>query len=312
MALALQEGGIGRAEWFSWVEAVPAFRALPLGEIAALVTWMLDCEILWEEAGILWLGREGQDTYGRKNFLELFSVFTAPPEVTVLHGKQELGFVHDTTFLARQDAGPVVLLLAGRSWRLTHLDWKRRQAYVVPFEEGGRSRWQGQGQLLSLDLCRSIREVLADPGEDARWSRRARQRVAEVRLDYPWIGTDHSSVVLRRDGEVHWVTFAGGRANAALAPWVARELGCRASWDNFAIRLQGELKAEAVQACLRAVQLASNEELVPAVSAEAVEGLKFAECLSPGVAAATVGARLSDPVGVVKVRAEPVQMVVEE
>jgi hypothetical protein len=27
-----------------------------------------------------------------------------------------------------------VLLLAGRSWRLTHLDWKRRRAHVEPFE----------------------------------------------------------------------------------------------------------------------------------------------------------------------------------
>jgi ATP-dependent Lhr-like helicase len=121
MALARQEGGIARCEWLSWVEAVPAFRALPPGEIDALVAWMLDSKILWEE-GILWLGREGQDAYGRKNFLELFSVFTAPPEVRVLHGQQELGFVHDSTFLARQDGGPTVLLLAGRSWRLTHLD----------------------------------------------------------------------------------------------------------------------------------------------------------------------------------------------
>jgi ATP-dependent Lhr-like helicase len=36
MALALQEGGIGRHEWFSWVEAVPAFRDLSPGEVEAL------------------------------------------------------------------------------------------------------------------------------------------------------------------------------------------------------------------------------------------------------------------------------------
>ena len=54
---------------------------------------------------MLWLGREGQDTYGRKNFLDLISVFTAPPLFTVLHGRRELGFVDESTFLARREDG---------------------------------------------------------------------------------------------------------------------------------------------------------------------------------------------------------------
>jgi len=66
---------------------------------------MLEHEILWEEAGILWLGREGESTYGRRNFLELFSVFTSPPLFSVLHGRQELGYVDELTFLQKQD-GP--------------------------------------------------------------------------------------------------------------------------------------------------------------------------------------------------------------
>jgi ATP-dependent Lhr-like helicase len=170
MALALQEGGVGRQEWFSWVEAVLAFRDLTPGEVEVQVSWMLRQEILWDEAGVLWLGRRGQDTYGRKNFLELFSVFTSPPEFAVLYGKQELGSVHEVTFVARQADGLIVLLLAGRSWRLTHLDWKRRQAFVEPNEHGGRSRWWGQGQVLGHDLCQAIRDIVAGTGEDATWS----------------------------------------------------------------------------------------------------------------------------------------------
>jgi ATP-dependent Lhr-like helicase len=183
---------------------------------------------------------------------------------------------------------------------------------VEPFEEGGRSRWRGQGQLLRFELCRSVREVLAGQDEDARWSRWARQQVAEIRLDYPWLGNDHTSMVLRRDGEGHWVTFASGRANAALADRLARELGCRAGWDNFAVRLRGGLGVEAVQAGLRAIRLAPEESLVAPVSAEAIEGLKFSECLPPDVAAATVAARLSDTRAVARVRDEPVRLVVEE
>jgi ATP-dependent Lhr-like helicase len=307
MALALQEGGIGRGEWFSWVEAVPAFAAMPKQEVESLVRWMLAKEILWEDASLLWLGREGQDTYGRKNFLELFSVFTSPPEFTVLHGRQELGSVHETTFLAKPDPASVILLLAGRSWRLTHLDWKRRQAYVEPFEEGGRSRWRGRGQLLSHDLCRAIRLLLAEEGDQPHWSRRARQQMAEVRLAYPWVSADRTNVLFGRDGEVHWWTFGGGRANASLGHQIARNLGCVMTWDNFAVRLRGSFDTDMLEAALGSLRLSRTEEIFPAVNEEAVGGLKFSECLPPDRAAAVVQARLSDSTGVAQVLREPIR-----
>jgi ATP-dependent Lhr-like helicase len=104
MALALQEHGIGRQDWLRWISNVPAFSRLPMTQIDSLVQWMLHQQILWDDQGVLWLGREGEETYGRRNFLELFSVFTSPPQFTVSHGRQELGFVDELTFLVQVQA----------------------------------------------------------------------------------------------------------------------------------------------------------------------------------------------------------------
>lgn len=109
LALALQEGGIGQAEWPGWIGAVPAFRDLDRTLTERIIAGMLERGILWDDAGVLWLGREGQDAYGRRNFLDLVSVFTAPPLFTVQHGRRELGSVDQSTFLARRDDGPPVL-----------------------------------------------------------------------------------------------------------------------------------------------------------------------------------------------------------
>jgi ATP-dependent Lhr-like helicase len=161
LALALQQRGVGRGEWLGWVNVVPAFRRVDHPQVEQIVGWMLDRQIHWDEAGVLWLGHEGQDTYGRKNFLDLISVFTAPPLFTVLLGQRELSFVDESTLLTRREDGPSVLLLAGRAWRVTHLDWKRRRVYVEPAEDSGRSRWRGEGQYLGSELCRAIRRLLA-------------------------------------------------------------------------------------------------------------------------------------------------------
>jgi len=69
-------------------------------------------------------------------------------EPAVLHGRHELGAMDESTFLVRRDDGAPVLLVAGRAWRVTHLDWRRRRAFVEPAEDEGRSRWRGQGQFL--------------------------------------------------------------------------------------------------------------------------------------------------------------------
>src|SRR2546427_1905410 len=151
MALALQENGIGQRDWLGWISNVPAFADMPAERIDYVVAWMLQKEVLWEDQGILWLGRKGETSYGPRNFLELFSVFTSPPLFSVRYGSQELGFVDEMTFLGKQD-GPRIVLLGGRSWRVNHIDWQRRIAYVEASSAKGRSRWKGEGPDLNFRL----------------------------------------------------------------------------------------------------------------------------------------------------------------
>jgi ATP-dependent helicase Lhr and Lhr-like helicase len=290
LALALQERGIGRSDWMAWVGRVPAFRDLDQTMVAQILDGMIERQILWDEAGVLWLGREGQDTFGRKNFLELLSVFSAPPLFAVLHGRHELGSVDETTFLGRRDDGPPVLLLAGRAWQVTHLDWKRRRAHVEPAEDAGRSRWRGSGQLLGNDLCGAIRKVLADDAARPGWSRRAVARMETIRAEYPWLTGDEANVLLVTGEEVSWWTFAGGRANAALAYELATRLDTKVTSDNFAIRFPPGLGAEAIGPALDGPRAADPASFVAPASEQAIDGLKFSECLPRDLAARVVQA----------------------
>jgi ATP-dependent Lhr-like helicase len=270
-------------------------------EVERLVDWMVGRGTLWDESGVLWLGREGQDAYGRRNFLELVSVFTAPPLFVVKHGGRELGFVDESTFLVRRDGGPPVLLLAGRAWRVASLDWKRRLASVVPAEDEGRSRWRGQGQFLSLALCRAIREVLASEELREWWSRRARSRIEEARAEFPWLREDDASVLLAAEDTIFWWTFAGGRANAALSAELTRRLGARVVADNFSLRFEAGASLDAVADAVVGLSDVDPRSIVPAVPEDTLEGLKFSECLPVELATETVQARLMDAEGVTSV-----------
>lgn len=305
LALVLQERGIGHRAWIEWVSDVPAFAQMDPARVEEVVQHLLATGILWCDDGILYFGPEGEAEYGRKNFLELLSVFTSPPLFRVFSGQKELGHVHESTFFKRQD-GPVILVLAGRSWKTNHLDWKRRIAYVEPTDERGRSRWLGEGQFLSFGVCQAIRHILAADSAEPFWSQRATAKMEEIRTEYPWASPDSTSLVQHPSGEVHWWTFGGGVANTLLSQHLVP--GQNAKVDNLCIRFPTSLKLNDAESLVGS-RLA--EEIRPIPDETAIENLKFSECLPHQVAGEVFVARFNDPEAIATIRKEQRRVVIK-
>jgi ATP-dependent Lhr-like helicase len=306
MALSLQERGIGRSEWFDWLQSVPAFRGTDQSVLRSLVDSMIAKQILWSDQGILSFSPEGEARYGRKNFMELLSVFTSPPLFHVTWGKKELGFVHESTFFNKNNR-PSVLLLAGRSWKTTHLDWRRRIAHVEPSDEKGKSRWLGEGQSLSYEVCQSIREILASDLVEPHWSQRATSQLGELREEFPWVRTDSTALVHHSNGELRWWTFGGGVANTILGYQLKRYGDIQA--DNLSIRLEGGASPEELRDYLGSLL---PDEIGPVPDPDAIENLKFSEALPRALADEVFCARFNDGEAIQKVLAELIRSISEQ
>lgn len=311
MALALQESGVGRRDWFGWVQGVQGFAQIPNANREQLIEWMLSKEILWDDEGILWLGREGEETFGRQNFMELFSVFMSPPLFSVLHGRQELGYVDETTFLGKQD-GPRVLLLGGRSWLVNHIDWQRRIAFVEATDQKGRSRWKGEGGGLSYRLVQAIQRVLASDENAECWSRRAQEQISTARLEFPWLERDSTTALVDTDGRLAWWTFAGSRGNATLANEIAQVTSSRVEHDSFSLTFESTTQFADLQNAVGELRHRVAEEMRPAVDDRAIEGLKFSECLPITLSHEMLEARLRDSIAVRETLAQNLRSVTSQ
>jgi ATP-dependent helicase Lhr and Lhr-like helicase len=306
MALALQTGGLRLGGWKEWIGRVPAFAAMGAEESTAILHHMTATGLLWEEGGVAWLGREGEESYGRRNFLELFSVFTSPPTFSVKYGQVDLGQIDILTLMLKV-GDCTVLLLGGRSWLVTHVLWERRVVYVRPAEQRGRSRWAGSGRALSYDFCQAVRRVLDSGGVSPRWSNRARDEIAAARLEHEKSGESTAAVIA--NGKFTWWTFGGLRANAALAERIQQQTVAEVTRDNLSIELdpcvsQNEF-AGIIDFLRRDPPLAG-----PRMGLEgAVAGLKFSDCLPLEFAEAIVRGRLADAPAVKAVLSEPVRHV---
>ena len=306
MALILQESAVGVSQWFEWVASVPAFAEIPRERVEALVQFMVGQGILWNDEGLLSFAPEGEAIFGKKNFMDLLSVFTSPPLFRVMSGQKELGYVHESTFY-KKDEGPAILVLAGRSWKTNHLDWNRRIAHVEPTDERGRSRWLGEGQMLSHEVCQSIRRLLASDEDDERWSERSCDQFQELRHGYPWADANSTSLVREPNGEIRWWTFAGGIANHLLGDELKRHFDTNVG--NLSIRLPSTVTLEAIA---EAIDQIEPETLRAIPSVEAIENLKFSECLPPEIAALVFVSRFDDKRAVEQLLSEPTRIIVSQ
>ncbi|MBK9387530.1 MAG: DEAD/DEAH box helicase [Planctomycetes bacterium] len=294
LALVLQERSLPRHEWKRWIGRVPAFAAFPDEEIEALLAHLIAEAYLVEDDRGLAIGPASEARFGKRNYLDLYSVFDSPPLFTVFHGRQELGLVHESTFAAGASTEARVLLLAGKSWQVNHLDFARRLAYVEPCQLPGKSKWRGTPAPLSFALCQGMLTVLAGDEISPRWSQRAREALARLRTEYPHAAVGRTTWFPSAD-DGRWETWAGGRANQQLAAWVERETGAKCRADNTAVLVARPVPLVEL---LRANRGATLVLEPPPVGPLEREQLKFGELLGEGVLRRELGARACDAVGV--------------
>ena len=309
MALVLQEGGVGRDRWFEWVARVPGFAALPPDEPRRLVEAMLEKTILWEEAGILGIGEQGEKEFGKRHFMSLLSVFLSPPLFTVLAGRKEIGSVDDSSFLdgsGRQEAK--VLLLGGSAWRVTHIDWEKKLVFVEPTDNHGRSRWRSQPPGLGFTLAQSIFRILTEAVERPFWSLRARNALQEMRQQDAEFQRDATLLEHTRQGFTWW-TFAGAGANASFAPVIAAATGLEPRVDSFAIHFKGEATTRTVAEAIDNARAMAPAALLPLIDPRALRGLKFSSCLPDGQGEHILQQRLREERGIHYLIATPVRVV---
>ncbi len=280
MGLALQEDGIAASDWRSWLGQLPGLSELESGRLEQIIQYMIDTEILHSDQGLLSIGQSGERQFGKRNFMELFSVFLSPPLVKVFHGRQEIGEVHQTTFILKEDT-PSVLTLGGHSWQTKTIDWPRRKAYVEPTELRGRSQWLSTGQPLHFHLCQAVARVLARNDTPVAFSKRALELMETLREEYDWVEPCKTFLISYEDDYIVWWTFAGKIINASIAMILAGEANKVVS-DNLSISFAGTVDLASLKKAIRNVIFSEAANLVVPLDGEFVDELKFGECLPQG------------------------------
>lgn len=301
LALTVQiEGGVPVADWWAWVSPATPFQRLDETDRKELVEHMLGENILAESGGRYSLGERGEKLYGWKNFAELYAVFSAPQILKVLWGTTEIGSI-DVTFAQQEKLENLSFILAARPWRAVAIDFEQGIVRVEPIASSKHARWQGRSGLLGRELCRAMLEILVTDDETPEWSRRARDKLAELRAAYRDAGAGSNAIVPDMYGLRLW-TFGGGKANNLLARCLEERLGEKVVVDNLYIAFRGQAASSDVAIREAIADLRREGRPDDADARRLAESCargrlsKFQKCLPPRLEAAFLAEALTDPV----------------
>jgi ATP-dependent Lhr-like helicase len=303
MALILQEGGISRHRLLPWVEAAYPFSSVRAERLHDLVDTMVAREILHEADGLLSLGARGEKLYGRRNFFELYAVFTAPPILRVLHGKDEVGHIQ-ALFASMHDAkdGPMSFRLAGRAWEVGLIDWSKGVLHVRPAEHGRVPRWLGMPGTLSTKLCQEMLSALVQPGDERAWlSAAASAELSSLRESYDGLLEVGTAPVEEQADGVVWHTFAGASVNRLLAAGLDETSGRRWTAGNLSIRCK-DVPLTAANDAIRGLAGLEWESVASSAARGMARGMvsKFQPCLPEDAENRLLAERLLDLPGALR------------
>jgi ATP-dependent Lhr-like helicase len=134
--------------------------------------------------------------------------------------------------------------------------------------------------------------VGANPG-GVTLSERASQALEAERRMHRWAAADTTTLVFDERGRARWWTFAGWKANLWLAAAAAQLRQEVAAVDDVSLAVDPTTSVEKLRQVLARVS-GHALEVAPGILSDAVEGLRFADCLPEELAVEVVARRLED------------------
>lgn len=241
LALTQEHGGISIERCWQVLRRVPDFRGIEEQEYVELIEHMKREGYLFESGGLLSMGTTAERVFGKKNFLELYAVFSSPVLYRVqTETKRDLGSL-EQSFVDRLVEEMSSFLLGGKAWQVVSVNHSDRLVRVRPAPRGKKPSWGGFiPQFLGLEVCQEMKAVLMSDEEYPFLDAKAREALAEWRNDLGQLLGRSGDALQVDDGTVLWWTFAGGRINQTLKYALEWKGGWKVVPDNLGIKIQGD------------------------------------------------------------------------
>jgi len=136
LAMSLAGNGVSPEDAWEHLSTVPDFRGISRDEYDQLIAWMIQDNSLILTSGVLVLGPQAERRFGRRNFMELYAVFSSPQSYTVQTADNRPLGTLSQDFVDGLVDGVSCFLLGGRAWLVNFTNHSERTVHVANAPRG--------------------------------------------------------------------------------------------------------------------------------------------------------------------------------
>ncbi|HIK06544.1 MAG TPA: DEAD/DEAH box helicase [Trichormus sp. M33_DOE_039] len=172
---------------------LPPFAAISQEDYKLLLRYLIDIGHLQRtEQGKLILGLAAEKIVGKFQF---YAVFADNQEYSVKQGSTAIGSIIMPPPVGSQFA------LAGRSWEVLEIDFKKRNIIVKPVEGKATSYWRGGGGTIHTKVLQRMKQALLEDIEYSYLQKNAHQRLQIARKLVQKAGLDQQNILRLENGK---------------------------------------------------------------------------------------------------------------
>ncbi|MGM3304754.1 DEAD/DEAH box helicase [Anabaena sp. WFMT] len=188
MSILVAAGELSPAALAQQVLNLPPFTYISETDYKLLLRYLIDINHIQKtEQGKLIIGLAGEKIVNR---FEFYAVFPDNQEYVVKEGKTAIGSIVIPPAVGNQFS------LAGRSWEVIEVDFKKKAIFVKPSEGKASIYWRGGSGNIHTRILQRMRQVLLEDVEYIYLQPNAMRRLQEVRKLTRKAGLDKQNILL--------------------------------------------------------------------------------------------------------------------
>ena len=173
MSILAATGELSPAALAKQVLNLAPFTNFSKDDYLLLLRYLIDINHLHKtEQGKLIIGLAGEKIVNKFQF---YAVFAESQEYTVKQGGTEIGSIVIPPAVGNQFA------LAGKSWEVVEVDFKKRNIFVKQVEGKATIYWRGGSGIIHSKIVQRMRQVLLEDTNYPYLQKNAQQRLSQVR-----------------------------------------------------------------------------------------------------------------------------------
>ncbi|HKQ49469.1 MAG TPA: DEAD/DEAH box helicase [Phycisphaerae bacterium] len=210
ISVIAETGGLAAAKVFDRLCKVGPFRAVEPAHFAQVLRCLGEKDIVEQTAeGDLILGLLGERLRAERDF---YASFATPEEFSVLYGERPIGTL---PLRIVPDVGEHIIL-AGRRWKIAHVDLEKGEIHVAPAKGRKRPLFLGGPGEIHDRVRQTMRTILADTKSYPYLNPTGTQFLTVARAAALSAGVLHTPLIAPSDHECLWFTWMGTRVQTTL------------------------------------------------------------------------------------------------